>query len=169
MPAKKSTKKGGASTAPAGYSNTQLVAFCGINCKVCQAKSQQRLELAKRLKENLQELPLDLFSQIMPPFKNIKQVMEFLEFLPHMVGQTCCTDQAAPCGNPACEIRNCVKDKGARTCAECGDYRTCPKLDFLKPFHPTLIADLDSLNEKGFDQYVSEVIAKFKLDPITIK
>ncbi len=169
MPAKKSMKKVGAPKPAPGYTNAQLVAFCGINCKNCIAKSQQRVQLATRLKENLQELPLDLFSQIMPPFKNVKQVMEFLEFMPQMGGQTCCTDAASPCGNPTCEIRTCVKSKGLRTCAECSDYKTCAKLDFLKPFHPTLIADLDSLKKKGFDQYVSDIISKYKLDPITIK
>jgi len=169
MAVKKSVKKGGALKAAPGYSNAQLVAFCGINCKNCKAKSQQRLQLSNRLKENLQELPLDLFSQILPPFKNIKQVMEFLEFLPHMGEQTCCTAEASPCGNPACEIRTCVKSKGFRTCAECVDYPTCSKLDFLKPHHPTLLADLNSIKEKGFEQYVSEVISKFKLEPITIK
>ncbi len=168
MPAKKIAKKAAAPKAATGYTGAQLVAFCGINCKDCKAKSQRRLQLAQRFKESLQELPLDLFSQIMPPFKNIKQVMEFLDFFPQMGAQTCCTDAGSPCGNPMCEIRTCVKKKGIRTCAECGDYSTCSKLDFLKPHHPTLIADLDSLKEKGFDHYVSEVISKFKLDPMVI-
>ncbi|OLS13578.1 MAG: hypothetical protein RBG13Loki_2799 [Promethearchaeota archaeon CR_4] len=169
MANKKSIKKNGASKAAPGYSNTKLVAYCGLNCKNCKAKSQQRLQLATRLKENLQELPLELFSQILPPFKNIKQVMEFLEFLPQMGAQTCCTAETSPCGNPNCEIRACVKEKGFRTCAECVGYPTCAKLNFLKPFHPNLITDLDFIKEKGFDHYVDEVISKFKLQQVTIK
>ncbi len=169
MAKKQPAKKKGEQQIPVSYSDAELVGFCGINCKVCLAKGHQRQELANKLKESLQELPLDLFSQIMPPFKNIKQVMEFLEFLPHMGGQTCCTDKASPCGNPTCEIRSCVKSKGFKTCAECADYRTCSKLDFLKPFHASLIADLDSIKEKGLDQYVDDVISKSKLEPITIR
>jgi hypothetical protein len=74
------------------FSDEELVAFCGINCKDCKARSEQRLQLAKLFKESLQELPLDLFKQILPPFKNVDQVMEFLEFLPQLGG----TQLAAP-------------------------------------------------------------------------
>ncbi len=150
------------------FSNSDLVAFCGINCKDCQARSQRRVELAKSFKASLQELPLDLFKQIMPPFKNIDEVMAFLDFLPMLSGlQTCCTFAQQPCGDPNCGIRNCAKNKGYRTCAECSDYKSCTKLDFLKPHHKTLIADLDYIKEHGFDRYVAEVVSKFKLEPIS--
>jgi hypothetical protein len=138
------------------FSDEALVAFCGINCKDCKARSERRLQLAKLFKESLQELPLDLFKQILPPFKNVDQVMEFLEFLPQLGG------------DPNCEIRICVKNNGYRTCAECTEYRTCSKLDFLKPHHATLLSDLDFIKKNGFDQYVDEIIAKYKLKPIII-
>jgi len=151
------------------FSDEELVAFCGINCKDCKARSERRLQLAKLFKESLQELPLDLFKQILPPFKNVDQVMVFLEFFPQLGGmQTCCTSTSEPCGNPTCEIRICVKNNGYRTCAECTEYRTCSKLDFLKPHHATLLSDLDFIKKNGFDQYVDEVIAKYKLKPIII-
>lgn len=152
------------------YSDEELVAYCGINCKDCRAHSERRLLLIKYFKESLQELPLELFSKIIPQFKNIKQIMEFLDFLPQLGGtQTCCTFKETPCGKPDCEIRTCVKVKGIRTCAECGDYATCSKLDFLKPGHPTLISDLDFIKEKGFDTYVKEVVSKFKMEPLVIE
>ncbi len=151
------------------FSDEALVAFCGINCKDCKARSERRLKLAKLFKESLQELPLDLFKQILPPFKNINQVMAFLEFLPQLSGmQTCCTSMKEPCGNPVCEIRICAKNNGYRTCAECAAYRTCSKLDFLKPHHATLLSDLDLIKEKSINHYVNEVIAKYKLQPIII-
>ncbi|MHA1146069.1 MAG: hypothetical protein ACTSRW_15125 [Candidatus Helarchaeota archaeon] len=62
----------------------------------------------------------------------------------------------------------CVKEKGIRTCAECEEFTSCKKLDFLKPIHPNLMKDLDMINDKGFDAFVSEVVAKFKLDPLVI-
>ena len=150
------------------FSDNDLVGFCGINCKNCKARSQRRLELAKAFKASLQELPLDVFKQILPPFKNIDEVMAFLDFLPMLSGsQTCCTSVEQPCGDPNCAIRTCVKSKGYRTCAECRDYQVCSKLDFLKPHHTTLISDLNFIKEKGFDQYVAEVIAKYKLEPLS--
>ncbi len=172
MAKKKATTESKVKKLSPGYSDADLVAYCGINCKTCRAKGQQRLQLAAKFKESLQELPLDLFSQILPPFKNIKQVMEFLEAIPRMEGlggQTCCTAADSPCGNPTCGIRICAKAKDIKTCAECADYKTCSKLDFLKPFHASLIADLDSIKEKGLGQYVTDVITKSKLEPITIR
>ena len=151
------------------FSDEDLVAYCGINCKECKTSSKRRVELAKLFKESLEELPLELFSQIFPPFKNISQVMDFLEFLPQLgLMQTCCTSKVEPCGKPDCEIRVCVRNKGLRTCAECEDYRTCSKLDFLKPHHKTLVSDLDLIREKGLDHYVNEVVAKYRLEPIVI-
>jgi hypothetical protein len=151
------------------FSDEDLVAYCGINCKDCKTRSKRRVELAKLFKESLEELPLELFSQIFPPFKNISQVMAFLEFVPQLgLIQTCCTSETEPCGKPDCEIRVCVRDKGLRTCAECKDYRTCSKLDFLKPHHKTLVSDLDLIREKGLDHYVNEVVARYRLEPIVI-
>jgi hypothetical protein len=151
------------------FSDEELVAFCGINCKDCRARSERRLRLAKLFKASLQELPLDLFKEILPPFKNIDQVMGLLEFLPQLSGtQTCCTSTKEPCGNPTCEIRTCVRKKGYRTCAECTEYRTCSKLDFLKANHATLLSDLDFIKKNGFDQYVNEVVAKYKAKPLII-
>jgi hypothetical protein len=163
------TGKKSAKQKQATFSDEEMVAFCGINCKNCRARSERRMQLAKSFKESLQELPLDFFKQILPPFKNIDQVIEFLDFLPQLYGtQTCCTSTKQPCGNPVCEIRICAKKSGYRTCAECTLYSTCSKLDFLKPHHATLLSDLDFIKEKGFDKYVGEIIAKYKLKPIAI-
>ncbi|WP_287585332.1 DUF3795 domain-containing protein [Candidatus Borrarchaeum sp.] len=153
------------------YSNEDLVAYCGINCKECKAKAKRRGNLANLLKEALKELPLELFREVFPPFKPINEVMEFLEFLPMMSNmQTCCTSTEHPCGDPDCKIRVCIQEKNIRTCAECEeDYKTCVKLDFLKPGHKTLIEDLDFIKEKGFDAYVEDVIKKYKMDPVTVE
>ena len=168
--ANKKTRKRSVKQKQTAFSDEEMVAFCGINCKGCKARSERKTQLAKLFKEALQELPLDQFKQILPPFKNIDQVMEFLDFLPQLFGtQTCCTSTKEPCGNPACEIRICAKKNGYRTCAECTIHRTCAKLDFLKPHHVTLLSDLDFIKEKGFDKYIEEIVAKYKLKPITIK
>jgi len=151
------------------FSDEDLVAFCGINCKDCKARSERRLQLARLFKESLQELPLELFKEILPPFKKVDQVMEFIEFLSKLgATQTCCTSTKEPCGNPTCEIRICVKNKGYRTCAECTDYKTCLKLDFLKPHNSTLLSDLDFIRKNSFDRYVEQKVTKYKAKPIII-
>lgn len=150
------------------YSDEELVAYCGVNCKECKQFSNRRLKLAALLKESLEELPLDLFSELIPAFKDIKKVMEFLEFTTQMGGMQICCTSTTLCGDPMCVIRICVKEKGIRTCAECGDYRTCSKLDFLKPHHTTLLSDLDFIKDNGLETYVKEKIAQFKLRPLVI-
>ena len=168
--AKKKTTQNSKKQMTSVFSDEELVAYCGINCKDCTTRSQRRLRLAKMFKQSLQELPLDVFKEILPPFKNVDLVLEFLDFLPQLSGtQTCCTSPNQPCGNPTCEIRTCTRMKGFRTCAECSDYKTCAKLDFLKPHHATLLFDLGFIKEKGFDQYVEEKIAKYKMKPIIVE
>ncbi|HME51457.1 MAG TPA: DUF3795 domain-containing protein [Candidatus Lokiarchaeia archaeon] len=169
MPRKKAHSQEKPSAPESNYSDAQLVAYCGINCKECKMHTRRRVELGTKFMEALQELPLEIFSQILPPFKNIQVVMDFLESLPQIGSQTCCTDEKLPCGNPACEIRACVKDQGFRTCGECTGYRTCSKLNFLKPHHPTLMFDLQLIEEKGLEHYVNEVVSKFQLNQIIIE
>lgn len=169
MPRKKSISQENPSAPALDYSDEQLVAYCGINCKECKARSRRRVELGVKFKESLEELPLEIFSQILLPFKNIQVVMDFLESLPQIGSQTCCTDKEMPCGNPACEIRACSQEQGFRTCAECAEHSTCSKLDFLKPHHPTLMSDLQLIEEKNLDYYINEVVGKFQLNRIIIE
>ena len=151
------------------YTSEDLVAYCGINCKECRMINNQRVKLAIKFKESLDELPLEMFKKQIPQYKNVDEVLEFLTFFKLMGGsQTCCTDNKEPCGNPMCQIRICVKEKGIRTCAECKDYKTCSKLDFLKPTHKTLIEDLDIIKIKGLDYYIEEKVKKFELKPLII-
>ena len=147
----------------------QLVGYCSLNCKSCLSRSKRRKELGILFKVSLQDLPLEFYSHIFPPFKNIKQVMNFLEFLPQMgQGQICCTSEKMPCKTP-CEVRICVKKKSLRTCAECTDYSTCSKLAHVALRHETLLSDLDLIKEKGLDYYVKEIVAKYQLKPILIE
>ncbi|NHI93538.1 MAG: DUF3795 domain-containing protein [Candidatus Lokiarchaeota archaeon] len=151
------------------FSDEELLAYCGINCKECKSLSNRRLTLAKLFKESLEELPLDIFRKIVPIFKDVDTVLGFLTgFTQFMTYQTCCTASGFPCGKPDCEIRICVKEKGIRTCADCVDYVACTKLDFLKPHHVTLIQDLDEIKEKGVEKYIEGKIKPFKLQPISI-
>ncbi len=142
-------KKAAAPKAVAGYTNAQLVAFCGINCKDCKARSQRRLQLGQRFKESLQELPLELFSHILPPYKNIKQVIEFLDSFPQMGAQTCCKDAGSPCGNPMCEIRTCVNGKGFRTCADALIIPRVQNSIFPNPIIPSSSQILIQSRKKG--------------------
>ena len=114
-------------------------------------------------------MPLEVFSQILPPFKNVNVVMEFLNTFDSFSPQTCCTDEKMPCGEPTCGIRACVQEQGFRTCGECAGYADCAKLDFLKPHHPSLLADLQAISEQGLDHYITEVVSKFQLDRIIIE
>ena len=151
------------------FSNKELLAYCGINCKECKLISNRRMILAKLFKESLEELPLDVFKKMVPIFKDVDTVLAFLkDFSEFMTYQTCCTASGFPCGKPDCEIRICVKEKGMRTCVDCGEYKNCTKLNFLKPHHKTLLQDLDEIKDKGIDKYVEEKIKPFKLEPIAI-
>jgi len=151
------------------FSDEELLAYCGINCKECKLISNRRMNLAKLFKESLEELPLDSFKKMVPIFKDVDTVLGFLKgFSEFMTYQTCCTASGFPCGKPDCEIRTCVKEKGMRTCVDCGEYKSCTKLNFLKPHHKTLIQDLDEIKEKGIEKYTEEKIKPLKLEPITI-
>jgi hypothetical protein len=57
------------------------------------------------------------------------------EVLGAMVKFRCRRGCRAGGGNPQCKIRNCVRKREIAGCWECGEFKECKKLDFLRGVH----------------------------------
>lgn len=109
----------------------KLIACCGLNCASCDARTATITN-----DDNLRKLTA------------VKWKVEFkADITPEMINCTGCREEGAKFAHCAeCEIRNCVKTKGFKSCGECGELESCPKVGNILKFVPDTLENLKSLN-----------------------
>ncbi len=110
----------------------KLIACCGLNCNTCDAhiatvKNDDELRKSTAEKWSKQFNAPDLSAS--------------------MINCTGCLEEGAKFSHCyECEIRNCAKAKGFKTCGECKDMESCALLAGIFKFVPEAITNLRSLN-----------------------
>jgi hypothetical protein len=122
-----------------GKSNEEkLIGYCGLYCGDCAGYKGTIAALARDLhKELKRERFADLAKALsdipfFKAFKHFPQCCQVLGTLPKLQCRKTCRGNGGP---PFCEIRQCNRDNRLEGCWQCGEIRTCTKLDFLKPGH----------------------------------
>jgi hypothetical protein len=113
-----------------------LMAYCGLDCAACFSHKGEIADMARDLRKKLRE---EKFDKIAPGFsKYFKAFQDYsvcYEVLGAMVRLRCGRACRGGGGNPSCKIRICCRKKGIDGCWECEEFKTCQKMDFLKPIH----------------------------------
>jgi len=131
--AKKKTEASGARS-----ESERLIAYCGLYCGDCSGYKGTLANLARDLNRELKRERFGELAAILaevPFFKALEhypQCCEVLEVLPKLRCKKTCRGNGGP---PECAIRKCSREKGLDGCWQCGEFKTCTKLDFLKPGH----------------------------------
>jgi hypothetical protein len=110
----------------------KLISCCGLNCETCDARIatiKNSDELRKATAENWQKM----FNAPEIPFESI-----------NCTG--CRMDGAKFSHCDTCQIRNCVKEKGYKTCGDCGEMEACEIVAFVHKHAPDAIDNLKQLN-----------------------
>jgi len=116
----------------------KLIGYCGLYCGDCSGYKGTIADLARALHKELQrerfaDLAKALSSiPIFKAFENFPQCCEVLKTLPKLRCPKACRGSGGP---PFCQIRECSREKKLDGCWQCAQYKTCAKLDFLKPGH----------------------------------
>jgi len=134
-----------------GYKKeTELVAYCGIYCRLCdyytgriRGSARNLLEIVKTHDE------LKLFAETAKTFdfENFVKGLEWLsnEFSP-------CIDGCRGGGGWGdCPIRKCCIERGVRFCYECGDF----PCETLKNF-PKKVERLDEIKKIGMKNWIEK-------------
>ena len=110
----------------------KLISCCGLDCATCDARiatiandDKLRAQTAEKWK-------------VQHDASGIK---------PEMINCTGCREAGVKfshCDN--CEIRNCVKSKGYKTCADCSQMESCAILGNVLKYVPSALDNLKSLN-----------------------
>jgi hypothetical protein len=109
----------------------KLIACCGLNCVTCDAR------IATVTNDN--ELRAKTAEKWKVQF-NVPDIS------PEMINCTGCREEGVKFEHcEQCEIRNCVKSKGFKTCADCDKMESCPIVGNVHKYVPDALENLKSL------------------------
>ena len=137
---------------------SQLVAYCGIYCRLCDYYTGRIRDSARNLLEIVKshgELKL---------FADTAKALDFENFVK---GLEWISDEISPCvggcrgggGWGDCPLRKCCIEKGVKFCYECNDF-SC---ETLKNF-PKRVDELDEIKKIGLESWI-----KHKLDQTLVQ
>ena len=106
----------------------QFIAFCGLDCEVCQA----RLATVNNDDELRRKVALE--------WSELNKV----EITPDMINCTGCRIEGAktPFCDSICPIRKCARAKGYNTCGDCSEMEACSKLSMITSNNKQALSNL---------------------------
>ena len=119
--------------------------YCGLYCENCAVKSKIE-PAAGVLHEEMCKAGFEDIITLIPGGDG------FWPFLKGMVERGLCASCREGCGNPACAVRICAKEKGVEMCALCDAY-PCDKFAGFFEGYPVLQQDNALLRNEGWDAW----------------
>ena len=113
-----------------------LIAYCGLYCGTCPGYDGKIADCARDLRKELRKAKFHKIAHgLKKYFKQFKYYDQSYELLGLMVKFRCKRTCRNGGGPPFCKVRKCCVEKELDGCWECAEFKTCKKLDFLKPVH----------------------------------
>jgi len=141
--------------------STNLIGYCGLYCNACGIRQGKIKTAVGNLRDIIAVYGFDKLmpelSKWEPSFKHYNEFEQVMDGLVKMFGG--CPGCLQGGGDPNCKVRSCAKEKGYRTCAECGEAETCEKLAPYREGYG-LGPALESIKQKGIEGYAEEIQRK---------
>lgn len=131
----------------------ELAAYCGLYCGACDIYQKRIGQSGKELKKVLDAYEFNEIAAQVPGLDNYEVFTEVLNTIIAIFGQ--CSGCPKGGGPPLCDIRNCCREKGYKTCAECSSV-PCEKLRPLLDGYPQLGEDLEEIKKSGLEKWCQE-------------
>ena len=136
-----------------------LVGYCGLYCDACRIRQGKIKEAVNNLRDTIASFGFDKIIPELanwePSFKHYVEFKQVMDGLVKMFGY--CAGCFENGGDPNCKVRLCARQKSYRTCTECGEARSCPKLE---PYRRHFDIALPRIKESGVKGYAKEMQKK---------
>jgi len=110
----------------------KLIACCGLDCTTCEARIATMNNDDKLRAETAEKWKVQ---------HNVAGIT------PDMINCTGCREEGVKIKHcQECQIRNCVSEKGYKTCGDCDDLETCSLVKNVHQFVPEALTNLKNLN-----------------------
>jgi len=130
--------------------NREDIAYCGLDCALCQSRFAEVRRCIESLNEAFENVNMEEVSKVIPFMRlnyiGYKRLVKFSEYA--------CPGCRNKGGNPFCRIRKCATKKGYFTCAECDDL--CGKFKTLFKVHTDneIQENIRHIKEMGIESLV---------------
>jgi len=135
-----------------------LIAYCGLYCGDCFGFKGKLADLARDLRKELRTSKFAKTAKYLSSisfFKVFEDYPKCYTVLGALVKMRCRKACKGGGGPPFCKIRKCCQKKGIEGCWECKEFKTCEKLDFLKPSHGEAhIKNLRRIKKRGKEEFI---------------
>jgi hypothetical protein len=131
----------------------ELAAYCGLYCGACDIYQKRIGQSGNELKKVLDAYKFNEIATQVPGLEDYETFAKVLNTIVTFFGQ--CPGCLKGGGPPQCDIRNCCRGKGYKTCAECPSV-TCEKLKPLLDSYPQLAEDLQEIKKSGLEKWCHE-------------
>lgn len=128
----------------------ELAAYCGLYCGACDIYQKRIGQSGKELKKVLDAYRFNEIATQVPGLEDYETFYKVLNTIVTFFGQ--CPGCLKGGGPPQCNIRNCCKEKGYKTCAECSSV-PCEKLKPQLDSYPQLGDDLQEIKKAGLEKW----------------
>ena len=135
-----------------------LVGYCGLYCGACgirQGRVRQAVENLRKVTGayGIDKNPSGL-AKWEPAFQHYAEFEKVMDGLVKIFGE--CPGCIAGGGDPSCAVRECCRQRGYTTCADCAEMEKCAKL--RRYVRPTKI--LPSIKALGVEKWAEEMQSK---------
>jgi len=138
------------------------VGYCGLYCNACGIRQGKIKDAVDNLRGVISAYGFDKIMEQLaewePSFRHYNEFNQVMDGLVKIFGD--CPGCVQGGGDPDCKVRNCAKQKGYRTCAECGEAEVCeflsPHLTGYKGLTPVLL----TIKQNGVEKFAEEMQKK---------
>jgi hypothetical protein len=123
---------------------------CGVYCGQCPSGNGRVKYSAGELKRLIDTTRYEWLNDVEKRF-SFYEFRKGLEWFAQAQCTGCLHGGGAPCPN-----RACAKEKGLRSCLECGEYMACEKTVYVKEWYPFVAENYERVSEVGFDRHLEE-------------
>lgn len=127
-----------------------LAAYCGLYCGACDIYQKRISQAGNDLKKVLDAYDFNEIANQVPGFEDYEAFYKVLNTIITFFGQ--CQGCQKGGGPPQCEIRNCCREKGYQTCAECSSF-PCDKVKYMLDSYPGLKENMDEIKKIGLEKW----------------
>lgn len=137
-----------------------LVGYCGLYCNACGIRQGQIKTAVNNLRGIVTAYGFDkIMPQLAnwePSFKHYDEFSQVMGGLVKLFGD--CPGCLQGGGDPDCKVRQCAKQKGHRTCAQCNQKEICEPLAPYRKGHAG--PALETIRQKDIEKYAEEMQSK---------
>jgi hypothetical protein len=139
-----------------------LVGYCGLFCDACRIRQGKVKEAVNNLRAIIASYGFDNIMPELanwePSFKHYDGFKQVMDGLVKMFGY--CAGCFENGGDPNCKVRLCARQKGYRTCTECGEAQSCQKIETYRKYFDVAIQGIKETGIKGFAEKMQKKAAE---------